>query len=113
MISTPSWDRSTGNQPRPSPKRKQPEDIISSDEDLKEVWTPHNDDVVASLTIAKHYIKRILIDNGGFVDVLFYTAYQKMRLPSDLLKSASDPLIEFLEEAMSILGKVALLVTTG
>lgn len=65
----------------PSSKSHQIEPITSqniiafSDKDIKGVQTLYNDVVVVSTTIAKHDIKRIIVDNRNSVDLLLYDAF--------------------------------------
>ena len=37
--------------------------------------------VVVSLNIADYDIRRILVDSGSSVDILFYDAFSKMSIP--------------------------------
>lgn len=49
------------------------------------IQTSYEDAIVVSLTIVNYDIKRILVDNGSFVDIIFYDAFDKMSLPRDRL----------------------------
>ena len=46
----------------------------------RKLQTSHDDLVVIFLTITKYDFKRVLIDNGSSTDILFYDAFQRMRL---------------------------------
>ena len=60
----------------PPNKKAQTQDfIIFTDEDLKELRTPHDDPIVVSLTVANYDVKCILIDNGSSADILFYDTF--------------------------------------
>ncbi|KAI8572313.1 hypothetical protein RHMOL_Rhmol01G0188000 [Rhododendron molle] len=51
------------------------------------VQTPHFDALVVTFQISVHDVKRILIDQGSLVEVMYYDLFQKL----DLLKSALQP----------------------
>ena len=67
--------------------------------------------MVTSLIIAKHDVKRILVDNGSSVDILFYDAFQKMKLPFHQLHPINASLVEFTKNSVQVDGAIALLVT--
>ena len=45
-------------------------------EDARGVKQPHNDPLVITLTIEGFNTKRILVDNGSFVDIIYLPAFQ-------------------------------------
>ena len=45
-------------------------------EDARGVKQPHNDSFVITLTIEGFNTKRILIDNGNSVDIIYLSAFQ-------------------------------------
>ena len=47
------------------------------------------DPVVILLTIANHDVKRILVDNGSSVDILYYDAFIRMSLSTAQLQPVS------------------------
>ena len=81
MIST-GFGSNGINSPPPSLKRlKTTDDVITfSENDMQGVQTLHDDAVVVSSTIAKYDVKRILVDNGSSVNVLFYAVFSHMDL---------------------------------
>ncbi|XP_065623958.1 uncharacterized protein LOC136065129 [Quercus suber] len=54
--------------------------ITFTDEDAERVHHPHDDAIVITLLIADYKTRRVLIDNGSSVDILYYPAFQQMRL---------------------------------
>nr|XP_017225013.1 PREDICTED: uncharacterized protein LOC108201233 [Daucus carota subsp. sativus] len=46
--------------------------------DLEKVKFPHDDPLVITQVIGNSSVKRVLVDNGASVDILFYDAYEKM-----------------------------------
>lgn len=45
--------------------------------------------------MAKYDVKKILVNNESFADILFYDAFQKMKQPLKWLKKVYTPLIKF------------------
>ena len=87
-------------------------DVVSfSSDDVVRVQTPHNDTIVISMTIANYNVKKILVDNESFINILFYDVFQKMKLPKDRLKQGNAPLVGFSSNLVAIEGKVGLLMT--
>ncbi|GFZ12712.1 hypothetical protein Acr_23g0010970 [Actinidia rufa] len=54
--------------------------ITFTNEDLRGLHLPHDDALVISTTIANFNMQRILIDNGSFADILFISAFDKIRI---------------------------------
>ena len=95
-------------------KRPRPGDAITfTDEDVQGIQTPHDDAVVVSATIANYDVKRIFVDNGSSMNVLFYSTFSRMRLSTDRLKNVSTPLIGFAGDTVTTEGEVTLPVTVG
>ena len=53
--------------------------ITFIDEDAKRVHHPHDDAIVITLLIIDYTTRRVLVDNGSLVDILYYPTFQKMR----------------------------------
>ena len=69
--------------------------------------------MVISLIIAKHYVKRVLVDNGSSTDILFYDVFQRIKLPSHRLQPINASLVGFTRNSIQVDGAIALLVTIG
>lgn len=65
---------------------------------------PHDDPMVFSIIISNYAVRRILVDDASFTDILFYDAFFKMVLPKDLLQRTDTPLISFSRDAIPIKG---------
>ena len=66
---------------RPPRRRGADEQAITFiDEDAERIHHPHDDAIVITLLIANYTTRRVLVDNGSSVDILYYPAFQKMRL---------------------------------
>ena len=50
------------------------------------------------------------MDNGSSVDILFYDAFQRMKLPSHQLHPINVPLVDFTRNYIQVDGVIALLV---
>ncbi|GFS29531.1 hypothetical protein Acr_00g0007120 [Actinidia rufa] len=82
--------------------------ITFSRADLERVQHPHSDPLVVQLRIGRYDIKRILIDIGSSVEVMYYDLFKQLKLPLDQLKIARAPLVEFNAQAHWPLGILSL-----
>ena len=57
--------------------------ITFTDEDTRRVHHPHNDAIVITLLIADYTTRMVLVDNRSSADILYYPAFQQMRLGRD------------------------------
>ena len=87
--------------------------IIFIDEDARGIQTLHDDVVVVSTIIANYDVKRILVDNGSSVNVLFYTVLSHMDLSKYRLRGVSSPLIGFTGDSVQVEGEITLSTTVG
>ena len=69
--------------------------IIFSDEDARRLHHPHDDAIVITLIIAIYTTRRVLVDKGSSADILYYLAFQQMRINKELLHPVSVSLISF------------------
>ena len=54
--------------------------ITFTDKDAGKVHHPHDDAIVITLLIADYTTRMVLVDNESWVDILYYPAFQQMRL---------------------------------
>ena len=54
--------------------------ISFTDEEAERIHHPHDDAIVITLLIADYTIRRVLVDNGSLSNILYYPAFQQMRL---------------------------------
>ena len=80
-----------------SPKARSTDEqaITFTDEDAERIHHPHDDAIVITLLIADYTTRRVLVDNGSSADILYYPAFQKMRLGRDQLRPMNSPLVGF------------------
>ena len=69
--------------------------ITFTDENVERVHHPYDDAIVITLLISDYTTRRVLVDNGSSVDILYYPALQQMRLGRDQLYLVNSPLVGF------------------
>ena len=87
--------------------------ISFTDEEAERIHYPHDDAIVITLLIADYTTRRVLVDNGSSADILYYPAFQQMRLGRNLLRPACSPLIGFGGMKVQPIGTVTLPVVVG
>ena len=65
----------------PFKHRRMDQDISFNEADARGVKQPHNDPLVIILNIEGFNTKRILVDNGSSVDIIYLPAFQQPRGP--------------------------------
>ena len=51
-----------------------------SEEDARRLHHPHDDVLVVSLQVEDYSMHRVLVDNGSSADILYYSAFQQIRI---------------------------------
>ena len=69
--------------------------ITFTNEDAKRIHHPHDDAIVITLLIADYTTRRVLVDNRSSADILYYPAFQQMKLGQDQLRPVNSPLVGF------------------
>ena len=87
--------------------------ISFTDEDAERIHHPHDDAIVITLLIADYITRRVLVDNGSSADILYYLAFQQMRLGRDQLRPVCSPLIGFGGMKVQPGGTITLPVVVG
>ena len=87
--------------------------ITFTNEDLRSLPLPHVDALVISATIANFNVQRILVDNRSSADILFISAFDKIKIGRDRLHQFHTPLVRFGRGAISPLGWIKLPLTLG
>ena len=54
--------------------------VTFMDEDAERILHPHDDAIVITLLIADYTTRMVLVDNESSADILYYPAFQQMRL---------------------------------
>ncbi|GFS45972.1 hypothetical protein Acr_00g0099270 [Actinidia rufa] len=87
--------------------------ITFGNDDLRGLHLPHDDALVVSAVIANFNVQRILIDNGSSADILFISAFERMKVGLDKLHPFHTPLIGFGGNTTHPLGWINLPITLG
>ena len=69
--------------------------ITFTDEETERIHHPYDDAIVITLLIANYTTRRVLMDNGSLMDILYYPYFQQMRLGRDQLRLVNSPLVGF------------------
>ncbi|XP_017217125.1 uncharacterized protein LOC108194684 [Daucus carota subsp. sativus] len=78
------------------PKRAKIEFALAFDNlDLDRVKFPHDDPLVITPVIGNNSVKRVLVDSGASVDILFHDAYEKMGYSDSQLTPSDMPIYGF------------------
>ncbi|GFY86367.1 hypothetical protein Acr_05g0000060 [Actinidia rufa] len=81
--------------------------------DLERVQHPHSDPLVVQLRIGGYDVRRILVDTGSSVEVMYYDLFKQLKIPQDQLKPSRAPLVGFNAQAHWPLGTVSLKTRAG
>ena len=87
--------------------------ITFTNEDAARIHHPHDDAIVITLLIADYITRRVLVDNGSSTDILYYPAFQQMKLGRDQLHPVYSPLVGFGGMKVQPVGTVTLPVVVG
>uniref|UniRef100_A0A2N9G4Z6 Reverse transcriptase domain-containing protein n=1 Tax=Fagus sylvatica TaxID=28930 RepID=A0A2N9G4Z6_FAGSY len=93
------------------PKNEQ--QIFFSDEDLRDVQTPHDDPLVIKLRIGDSDVKRVLIDQGSCSEIMYPDLFHGLGLKQSDLQPYDAPLFGFSGESIRPMGRITLKVHTG
>jgi len=84
-----------------------------SKEDARHLHHPHHDALVASIQVGDYNTYRVLVDNSSSADILYYPAFQQMRIDRERLVPTNASLVGFGGTKVYSLGAVTLPVTIG
>ena len=87
--------------------------IKFSEDDTRRLHHPHDDALVVSLQIGDYNMHRVLVNNGSSTDILYYLAFQQMRIDRERLTSTNAPFVGYGGTKVFPLGAITLSVTTG
>ena len=100
---------------RSVPKMPRTDNLVInfSEDDTRRLHHPHDDALVVSLQIGDYNMHRVLVDNGSSVDILYYPAFQHMRIDMERLSPTNAPLVGFGGTKVFPLCAITLAVTAG
>ena len=82
-----------------------------SEEDAQRLHHPHNDALVVSIRVGDYNTHQVLVDNGSLADILYYPAFQQMRIEKEQLVLTNAPLIGLEGTKVYPIRAITLLVT--
>ncbi|XP_026420119.1 uncharacterized protein LOC113316111 [Papaver somniferum] len=88
-------------------------EICFSVADLAGVYQPNNDAIVILALIGMYKVRRVLVDTGSSINVIFSGAYKSMSLNESQVEDDDNPIIGFSGETMTAIGRVSLPTTLG
>ncbi|XP_028093100.1 uncharacterized protein LOC114293262 [Camellia sinensis] len=89
-------------------------DVLAfSGKDLERIKTPHNDTLIVTFCVKDFDIKRILVDQGSSVEIMYYDAFKQMTLEDKDLAPITSPFIGFNSQLEWPIGKTMLPVKAG
>ncbi|CAA0839390.1 Unknown protein, partial [Striga hermonthica] len=94
-------------------KARRETQITFTEEDTGNILTPHDDPMVVTLTIGNYGVKRVLVDSGSSADIIFYDAFEKMKIGRERLRPVKTPLMGFTGETVEPEGIITLPLTAG
>ena len=83
------------------------------DEDAARIHHPYDDAIVITFLIADYTTRRVLVDNGSSANILYYPAFQQMKLERDQLHPVYSPLVGFGGMRVQPVGTITLPVVVG
>ena len=84
-----------------------------SDEDKVGTIQPHDDALVVTLRIGGYDVKRILVDQGSGVEIMYPDLYKGLNLKLEDLTAYDSPLVSFDGKVVIPKGQIKLLVQAG
>ena len=97
------------------PKLSRMDDTVISftEEDARWVHHPHDDALVINLTIADFNTRWVLVDNRSSSNILYYPAFQQIRIDRERFTPSNAPLVGFGGTKVMLIGFVMLPITIG
>jgi len=86
-------------------------DLVFTRADLRDVVPHDNDPVVISMVTAGRKVHRVLVDQGSFADVMFWSTFNKLQLSPDLLRPYTGCLYGFTDNPVEVCGYLELRTT--
>ena len=87
--------------------------IEFSEDDARRLHHLHDDALVVNLQIGDYNMHRVLVDNGSSADILYYSAFQQMRIDREQLTLTNAPLVGFKRTRVFPLGAITLAMRAG
>ena len=82
-----------------------------TEEDARNLHHPHDDALLISICMGDYNTHRVLVDNESFAEILYYLAFQQMRIRKERLIPTNAPLVAFGGTRIHPLGSITLQVS--
>jgi len=82
--------------------------IVFTDDDFHGLDHQQDDPMVITVEIENYAVKKVLVDQGSSVDILYWTTYQKLQLPDNAMIPYDEPIYGFSGEQVSTRGYIDL-----
>ena len=86
-------------------------DLVFTRADLRDVVPHDNDPVVISIVTTGRKVHRVLVDQGSFANVVFWSTFNKLQLSPDLLRPYTGCLYGFADNPVEVRGYLELRTT--
>jgi len=86
--------------------------MVFLEEDTRGVKQPYDYPLVIMLMIEGFNTRRILVDNGSSVNIIYLSAFQQLKVDLKRLRPFKSPLISFCKDRVYPKGIVTLTITT-
>ena len=106
---------STEDDNRGSKKAKKEASLVLgfSDEGKVETIQPYDDALVITLRIGGYDVKRVLVDQGSAVEVMYPDLYKGLKLRPEDLTAYDSPLVSFEGKTVTLKNQIRLPIQTG
>ena len=84
-----------------------------SDEDKVGTIQPYDDALVITLRIRGYDLKRVLVDQGSVVEVMYLNLYKGLKLKPEDLMAYDSPLVSFKRKTVTPKGQIRLPIQTN
>ena len=84
-----------------------------SDEDRVGTVQPHDNALVVTLRIGGYDVKRVLVDQGNAVEVMYPDLYKGLKLKLEDLIAYDSPLVSFEGKTVTLRGQIRLPIQTS
>ena len=88
-------------------------DILFLEEDARGVKQLHDNPLVIMLVIEGFNIRRVLIDNDSSTNIIYFSAFQQLKVNLERLRPFESPLVSFSGDRVYPKDIVTLTVTIG
>ncbi|XP_075669790.1 uncharacterized protein LOC142639512 [Castanea sativa] len=88
-------------------------DIVFSETDGCRIRQHQDNPLVIMLRVEEFDIHRVLIDNGSSENIIYFPAFQKMKLDKKKIKPFTSPLVSFTWDRIVPKGIITLMVIAG